>query len=81
MGIAVVLASIALFAYRAQVRVPEAQFAEAQRGRRSARRSGGRAGNAPPLAVRHVEEAQDEERGQQVDEPVHLAEFAAQDLQ
>ena len=34
-----------------------------------------------PLAVRQVEEAQDEERGQQVDEPVHFAEFAAQDLQ
>src|ERR1035441_1755999 len=30
------------------------------------------------LAVRQVEEAQDEERGQQVDEPVHFAEFAAQ---
>ena len=48
-------------------------------GRRPARFRG----TAPhlPLAVRQVEEAQDEEGGQQVDEPVHFAKFAAQDLQ
>jgi len=33
------------------------------------------------LAVGHVEEAQDEEGGQQVDKPIHLAELAAQNLQ
>src|ERR1035438_247977 len=31
--------------------------------------------------ARNVEEAQDEEGGQQVDEPIHLAELTAQDLQ